>query len=70
VDVHRAVARPLNEVLSWEEERVVARRLDRDVWWEAVSTGSATRGAESGAAQSDSADAADGRVQLVYQESN
>jgi len=23
VDVHRAVARPLNEVLSWEEERVV-----------------------------------------------
>jgi hypothetical protein len=36
-----------------------ARRLDRDVWWEAVSTGSATRGAESGAAQSDSADAAE-----------
>jgi hypothetical protein len=42
VDVHRAVPRNLDEVLSWEEERVV-RRLDGGLWRPLVSTGGNTR---------------------------
>jgi hypothetical protein len=42
VDVHRAVPRNLDEVLSWEEERVV-RRLDGGLWRPLGSTGGNTR---------------------------
>jgi hypothetical protein len=51
-DVHRGVPRELDEALSWEAARVVQRD------WTVVSTGPATRGAESGGQESDRSHAA------------
>lgn len=51
LDVHRAVPRNLDEVLSWEEERVVQSDWTVACGGEALSTGPAARGDEPGAAQ-------------------
>ena len=59
MDVHRAVPRDLNEVLSWEEERVVQGDWTVACEGQAVSVGPATRGVESGAAEGDRADIAE-----------